>query len=307
MIIVSGKLPIRLLKGTIVDVETTHKEPSYGELVTIGYISGDELWIFQKEPYGPDVFADDPFNSQIPSWYIDFCPSIIKELWKEKMSKKIESIKRIELLKGPSLIELLKELPRPFMAYNKSFEERWLKIKFDIDLMKPWENLAKSIPDKVPYRLAWLVHERPLIYWVAHVIAMWAGNVVQALKDESMREYRNIWSNWLSAYEQALKKSKELIKRFSLFINKDVPSLWNEAKKALKEGRDPVTPLCCIIIHNISDLLRSLFLYIINGTLESLIVKKRLQRAAFKARLWLLSRCAQHEIEKYLNSTYSMQ
>jgi len=101
-------LPIRC-KGTIFDVETTGWTPSVGEFITIGYISGSELRVVQR---------DDRDGSE-----------------KNRIG---------EIAKG------LTFLPRPYMAYNKSFEERWLRFKIDHDLWERWKKLATEVRAKWP-------------------------------------------------------------------------------------------------------------------------------------------------------------
>jgi DNA polymerase III epsilon subunit-like protein len=41
-------------------------------------------------------------------------------------------------------------LPHPYMAYNKSFEERWLRFKIDYDLWGRWKELGTEIGAKWP-------------------------------------------------------------------------------------------------------------------------------------------------------------
>jgi hypothetical protein len=41
--------------------------------------------------------------------------------------------------------DTMRFLPRPFYAYNSSFEESWLKTKFDIDLMDNWKKMTQRV------------------------------------------------------------------------------------------------------------------------------------------------------------------
>jgi hypothetical protein len=95
------RLPVRLLKGTLVDIETTGlpSNPS-AEVITMGFIVGDRLQILQRTK------EDHP--SQLP--------------------RKISS------------------LPRPLYAFNKGFEEYFLKTEFEKEIqVRPFEKKREAI------------------------------------------------------------------------------------------------------------------------------------------------------------------
>ncbi len=91
------------INGTIVDVETTSITPQEGDLITAGFFSGNKICIFQR--IDPTDGGKQLFMSAIANWS-DFCM-------------------------------------RPFYAYNKAFEERWLRTGFDHDLMEKWRVKAE--------------------------------------------------------------------------------------------------------------------------------------------------------------------
>jgi len=93
-----------LLNGTIIDVETTSIKPEDGELVTLGMFYGDKILIFQRADPTPEGKA--AFLRKIECWK-EFCP-------------------------------------RPYFAYNKSFEEMWLGTPIDSDLMEKWKREAEN-------------------------------------------------------------------------------------------------------------------------------------------------------------------
>ncbi len=43
---------------------------------------------------------------------------------------------------------LVKFLPHPFCAYNSSFEESWLGVKFELDLFKRWKLLSEKMDNQ---------------------------------------------------------------------------------------------------------------------------------------------------------------
>ncbi|RLJ06934.1 MAG: hypothetical protein DRP12_03195, partial [Candidatus Aenigmatarchaeota archaeon] len=99
------------IDGTIIDIETTDVNPEKGEIITFGYFTGNTIKIFQRTD--PSERGRDIFNRFIRS--------------------------------------ALQTLPRPFHAYNCSFEERWLGVRFSHDLMAKWREKS----DKGRQKLKW--------------------------------------------------------------------------------------------------------------------------------------------------------
>lgn len=93
-----------LLQGTIIDVETTARRPQEGELLTLGMFFGDKILIYQRAD--PTPAGRTAFEKKIENW-TEFCP-------------------------------------RPYFAYNKSFEEEWLGTRIDSDLMEKWKIEAEK-------------------------------------------------------------------------------------------------------------------------------------------------------------------
>ena len=92
------------VNGTIVDVETTSIDPKDGEIVTVGFFSANKICIFQR--IDPSQEGMRKFFSVLYNWAHFY--------------------------------------PRPFYAYNKSFEEKWLQTHFDHDLMGKWKSAAEK-------------------------------------------------------------------------------------------------------------------------------------------------------------------
>lgn len=89
-----------------------------------------------------------------------------------------------------SMQEIIKGLttfPRPYMAYNKSFEERWLRFNIDVDLFEEWKEWAQIFKAKQP-KLKELV---PLLDYFSHreepiwtdVVSLWKGYLQDQIKD----------------------------------------------------------------------------------------------------------------------------
>lgn len=86
-----------------------------GEIITYGFFFGNTIKIFQRTD--------------------------LTEEGKEKFEK---GIKKAFFF-----------YPRPYYAYNCSFEEQWLGIKFDHDLMEKWRKEAESVVGDNGRRLKW--------------------------------------------------------------------------------------------------------------------------------------------------------
>mgnify|MGYP000341892164 CR=1 FL=1 len=300
MIIANTRLPIRLLSGTIFDVETTTLNPP-GELITIGYVSGDELWVFQREPHETEI-KPDPFKEFLPPIYVDKCPKIVRALYPRSRASPTEVLERMGLqriktdkkmmeregkeienknqtyglLERPCLIKFLVKLPRPFIAYNKQFEEKWLGFKFDRDAMETWKRCREAVRRSSGYKLSDLVPEKPLVYLAAAVFARWLyGTMLSVENTLSEKEIPDRLRQELALYRKTCKELWKRVARLStgsdeLIHSKEIPSLWNEAKRMWEAGLDYHMPLYAIIIHNISDLLRTLFLCIWEDAIKTL-------------------------------------
>ena len=202
MIEITRQLPIKL-EGTIFDVETTGLSPRTGELITVGYISGSELHVFQR------------------------MPNETEKEFREKLGD-------------------LSSLPRPFLAYNKKFEERWLGFEIDEDIMESWRRLAEERRKdgfKVHYNLEELV---PTLTGVRFGVEFTSKDVISA------------WEMASNALKKIMSSSEE----------KEV----NLAFTFLGLG------LRLIIAHNIDDLLRALHLHLLNTAWEYIFEPEGLDR-----------------------------
>lgn len=88
--------------GTIIDIETTEKEATAGELITFGFFSAEAIRVYQRIDSSKKGRAE--FDSLVRSAF-NF-------------------------------------LPRPYYAFHAEFETSWLGIKFDHDLFKKWSSFA---------------------------------------------------------------------------------------------------------------------------------------------------------------------
>lgn len=93
------------LQGTIIDIETTALDPSDGELITFGVFYNDLIIVFQRTD--TSEAGRELFEKYLSNW-TDFCP-------------------------------------KPYYAYNKGFEEKWLNTKIQYDLMAKWKEGAEKI------------------------------------------------------------------------------------------------------------------------------------------------------------------
>jgi len=185
MIRITKQLPIKF-EGTIFDVETTGLSPTVGELITVGYISGSELHVFQRTPDETE-----------------------KE-FREELGD-------------------LSSLPRPFLAYNKRFEEMWLGFKIDEDVMENWRRLAEERRKngfKVSYKLEELV---PTLTGMRFGVSL------------TSRDVKTTWEMALDAFKKVNTGEEEEVNLVFLFLS-----------------------LRLIIVHNIDDLLRTLHLHLLN-------------------------------------------
>ncbi|MBI5046117.1 ribonuclease H-like domain-containing protein [Candidatus Micrarchaeota archaeon] len=98
------------LNGTIIDLECTSIKPEDGEIVTFGVFCGNKITIYQRTD--PSESGKVAFLKKFENWK-DFCI-------------------------------------RPYFAYNKSYEEMWLKTSFDSDLMEKWKKKAENERKKWP-------------------------------------------------------------------------------------------------------------------------------------------------------------
>lgn len=103
------------ISGTIVDVETTGIDPELGDVITCGCFSGNKISIFQR--VDPTEDGKRKFFRVLYNWSSFY--------------------------------------PRPYYAYNKRFEENWLKIRFDHDLMSKWKKTAENNISKDGRTLKW--------------------------------------------------------------------------------------------------------------------------------------------------------
>ena len=94
-------MPVCLLKGSLVDVETTGlPSDSSAEPITVGYIVGDTLQIIQR------TFKDSPLQ----------------------------------------LLKRIPRLPEPLCAFNRKFEEYFLKVKVEEEVQAtPYERKRDAI------------------------------------------------------------------------------------------------------------------------------------------------------------------
>jgi len=204
MIEITKQLPIKLM-GTIFDVETTGLSPRVGELITVGYISGSEMHVFQRTPLETE-----------------------KE-FREKLGD-------------------LSSLPRPFFAYNKKFEERWLGFEIDEDIMENWRRLVKERRRdgfEVSYKLEALVPTLTSVRFGVKVTS---------------RDVKIAWESALDAFEKMSRVEEGTEEWYGLF--------------ALH-----FTFLRFIIIHNVDDLLRSLYLHLLNITWNYIFEPEEFDRA----------------------------
>ncbi len=98
------------VQGSIIDVETSGLKKISSELLTFGAFHGNTIVILQRTDCS------------------------------EKGRLEFEKI----------VNDSLDMLPRPFYAYNSSFEEEWLGTKIDHDLMAKWKILADTSGKKWP-------------------------------------------------------------------------------------------------------------------------------------------------------------
>ena len=89
--------------GTLIDVETTAISPRYGELITFGFFTAGGIRIYQRTDPSPEGY--EAFKQAVSRWH--------------------------------------SFLPRPYHAYNSSFEQDWLGTSFDHDLFQKWRGLAE--------------------------------------------------------------------------------------------------------------------------------------------------------------------
>jgi len=92
------------IHGTIADVETRGLDPEYSPMTAIGFIKGNKLSAFVLSREHEAEQAD-----KFRSWAIN----------------------------------KLQRSPRPYIAYYKVFEEKWLKTFFDIEI-QPGNNIKKE-------------------------------------------------------------------------------------------------------------------------------------------------------------------
>jgi len=153
----------------------------------------------------------------------------------------------------------LSSLPRPFFAYNKKFEERWLGFEIDEDIMENWRRLTKEWRQagfKIRYKLEELV---PTLTGVRFGVKVTSKDIIDAWKD-------------------ALEASEKIL----------------QVKEGTDEWYDLFTHLLVnirlIIIHNMDDLLRSLYLQLLGTTWNYILEPEELDRAIDKGIRELLKR-----------------
>jgi hypothetical protein len=145
-----------LLQGTIIDVETTAIRPEEGELLTLGMFFGEKVLIYQRADPTPEGKA--AFWKRIENW-VEFCP-------------------------------------RPYFAYNKSFEERWLGTGIDSDLMEKWKREAeKRVVD---------VNTRRTMKWpkVSELISL--PHEYYGLNDIDGKEVPQLWEEYRKSLDPVL-------------------------------------------------------------------------------------------------------
>lgn len=113
------KLAANLKKGTIIDIETTGLEPESDDIIILGWIQKDELFVVQRaEP--------------IPKSLFGFRASAEKDKFHTALKKIIKDF-----------------LIKPIYAFNAEFEKDFIKSKLGIDLniidvAKPWFEKAEK-------------------------------------------------------------------------------------------------------------------------------------------------------------------
>ncbi len=196
-----------LFPGTIIDLETSALEPQDGDILTFGYFTSGVAKVCQLAKTDKD--SADKFKQ--------------------------------------SVIETMKFLPRPFYAYNASFEEKWLNTKFDIDLFDNWKKIAggtKKEGHKWCYVHRWVKNNEE--------------NVCQFCQ-------RPLWN------DPKWPRAEELVslphKYFGIEIEamgKDIPPIWYEYKQT--GNRELLNK---IVYHNLYDIIREACLLLWDETVTS--------------------------------------
>ncbi len=156
------------------------------------------------------------------------------------------------------ICDMLSVLPRPYFSYNKSFEEKWLGIKFDHDMMSKWKILCEQV-------------KKPNHRWCR--VHRWVKTNSKGLCPEcgSQLSDRIKWPS-----------SAELISLPHAYFfqsdidGKEVPEIWKKFARTQKRNL-----LELIIFHNFNDLVRDYCLYAWDETVAILIGDKLKESAAF--------------------------
>ena len=166
------------VNGTIVDVETTSISPKDGDVITCGFFSGNKISIFQR--IDPSEEGKRKFFSVLYNWN--------------------------------------KFYSRPFYAYNKKFEETWLRTNFDHDLMQKWKSEAEQK----------ILENGKTLKWprVSELISL--PHNYYGLQDIGGKEVPEIWKNFCDS-------------------NTTTANINNERDVSLLDK---------IIMHNLNDLIR---------------------------------------------------
>ena len=149
------------VNGTIVDVETTSINPSDGDIVTCGFFSSNKISIFQR--IDPSEEGKRKFFTVLYNWGNFYS--------------------------------------RPFYAYNKKFEERWLQTNFDHDLMGKWRSEAERESSKTGKFKKWPK--------VSELISL--PHNYYGLSDIDGKDVPEIWKAFCNSEEKDIKMLDRII------------------------------------------------------------------------------------------------
>jgi uncharacterized protein YprB with RNaseH-like and TPR domain len=133
----SFKLPVKMLRGTLIDIETTGRDVSMDEIITLGYVSGDRLIIIQR-------------TSESPQHFYSHISSVIRGLnrpfyaYNMQFEKKFLSKKLHIELRGEDLF-------RPVKGLAEKRSEKWPKLDELIIVSKKYLGLERIPSKKVPW------------------------------------------------------------------------------------------------------------------------------------------------------------
>jgi len=153
-LIVTMELPVKIVKGTLIDIETTGLNPSEDEIVTLGCVIGNKILVIQRRVMEEDAYCielKEKVISKLPEPYYAYNSEFESSFFQEKLGIQAEWVDLMEPWRGiadrlgfrwPRLIELVRdpeiyfnlpritgrEVPTIWKAFVKTKDEELLRL-----------------------------------------------------------------------------------------------------------------------------------------------------------------------------------